>query len=130
MSCCCRYCNQVLDKDIDVVCTQLLQDLVHFHDRLFHKDPSKVIHSTPTCILLAHSLTYRHTPSTLSHPHIHPTHTLTYTHTPNTHPHTLTYTHTPSTHSHTLTYTQHTPSHTPNTHTHIHLTHSHMYIHT
>ncbi|CAH1790315.1 unnamed protein product [Owenia fusiformis] len=36
-----EYCNQVLDKDIDACCTILLQDLVRFQDRLYHKDPVK-----------------------------------------------------------------------------------------
>ena len=38
----CRYCNQVLDKEIDNCCTLLLQELVRFQDRLYHKDPVKV----------------------------------------------------------------------------------------
>lgn len=37
-----RYCNQVLDKDIDDCATTLLQDLVRFQDRMYHKDPTKV----------------------------------------------------------------------------------------
>ncbi len=37
-----RYCTQILDKDIDSCCTTLLQDLVRFQDRLYHKDPVKV----------------------------------------------------------------------------------------
>ncbi|XP_013409777.1 selenocysteine insertion sequence-binding protein 2-like isoform X3 [Lingula anatina] len=36
-----EYCHQVLDKEIDDCCTQLLQELVRFQDRLYHKDPSK-----------------------------------------------------------------------------------------
>ncbi|KAK2167715.1 hypothetical protein LSH36_25g10000 [Paralvinella palmiformis] len=36
-----EYCNQVLDKNIDECCTQLLQDLVRFQDRLYHRDPTK-----------------------------------------------------------------------------------------
>ncbi|XP_052097571.1 selenocysteine insertion sequence-binding protein 2-like isoform X1 [Mytilus californianus] len=36
-----EYCNQVLDKDIDECATTLLQDLVRFQDRMYHKDPSK-----------------------------------------------------------------------------------------
>ena len=44
---CCRYCNQVLDKEIDTSCTLLLQDLVRFQDRLYHKDPIKVIRVGP-----------------------------------------------------------------------------------
>ncbi|XP_064645784.1 selenocysteine insertion sequence-binding protein 2-like isoform X2 [Lineus longissimus] len=36
-----EYCNQVIDKDIDDCCTLLLQDLVRFQDRLYHKDPVK-----------------------------------------------------------------------------------------
>ena len=37
----CRYCNQVLDKEIDNCCMFLLQELVRFQDRLYHKDPTK-----------------------------------------------------------------------------------------
>ena len=37
----CRYCTQVLDEEIDACCTALLQDLVRFQDRLYHKDPIK-----------------------------------------------------------------------------------------
>lgn len=36
-----RYCKQVLDKEIDANCTSLLQTLVKFQDRLYHKDPIK-----------------------------------------------------------------------------------------
>ncbi|XP_022100524.1 selenocysteine insertion sequence-binding protein 2-like [Acanthaster planci] len=36
-----EYCNQVLDKDIDACCTTLLQTLVRFQDRQYHKDPTK-----------------------------------------------------------------------------------------
>lgn len=36
-----EYCNQVLNKDIDSCCTRLLQDLVRFQDRMYHKDPVK-----------------------------------------------------------------------------------------
>lgn len=36
-----EYCTQVLDKDIDASCTQFLQDLVRFQDRVYHKDPIK-----------------------------------------------------------------------------------------
>ncbi|XP_072040506.1 uncharacterized protein [Amphiura filiformis] len=36
-----EYCNQVLDKDIDACCTTLLQALVRFQDRQYHKDPNK-----------------------------------------------------------------------------------------
>jgi hypothetical protein len=39
----CRYCNQILDKEIDDSCTALLQDLVRFQDRLYQKDPVKVV---------------------------------------------------------------------------------------
>ena len=39
-----RYCTQILDKDIDNCCTALLQDLVRFQDRLYHKDPVKVLY--------------------------------------------------------------------------------------
>ncbi|XP_070547288.1 selenocysteine insertion sequence-binding protein 2-like [Ptychodera flava] len=36
-----EYCNQMLDKDIDACCTTLLQTLCRFHDRQYHKDPTK-----------------------------------------------------------------------------------------
>ncbi|XP_060080198.1 uncharacterized protein LOC132559585 [Ylistrum balloti] len=36
-----EYCNQVLNKDIDNCCTTLLQDLVRFQDRVYHKEPNK-----------------------------------------------------------------------------------------
>ncbi|XP_059140026.1 uncharacterized protein LOC131928117 [Physella acuta] len=36
-----EYCTQILDKDIDQCCTSLLQDLVKFQDRMYHKDPVK-----------------------------------------------------------------------------------------
>ncbi|CAH1251402.1 SECISBP2L [Branchiostoma lanceolatum] len=36
-----EYCNQVLDKEIDGTVTMLLQDLVRFQDRQYHKDPIK-----------------------------------------------------------------------------------------
>ncbi|XP_033127285.1 uncharacterized protein LOC117125035 [Anneissia japonica] len=36
-----EYCNQVLDKDIDACCTTLLQALIKFQDRQYHKDPTK-----------------------------------------------------------------------------------------
>ncbi|XP_041355730.1 selenocysteine insertion sequence-binding protein 2-like isoform X2 [Gigantopelta aegis] len=36
-----EYCNQVLDKEIDTCATSLLQELVRFQDRMFHKDPAK-----------------------------------------------------------------------------------------
>ncbi|KAK3094671.1 hypothetical protein FSP39_004772 [Pinctada imbricata] len=36
-----EYCNQVLNKDIDNCCTELLKDLVRFQDRMYHKDPTK-----------------------------------------------------------------------------------------
>ncbi|XP_035670304.1 selenocysteine insertion sequence-binding protein 2-like isoform X3 [Branchiostoma floridae] len=36
-----EYCNQVLDKEIDATVTMLLQDLVRFQDRQYHKDPIK-----------------------------------------------------------------------------------------
>lgn len=32
----------MLNKDIDSCCTRLLQDLVRFQDRMYHKDPVKV----------------------------------------------------------------------------------------
>jgi len=32
----------MLNKDIDDCCRQLLQELVRFQDRLYHKDPVKV----------------------------------------------------------------------------------------
>jgi len=37
-----RYCNQVLDKEIDDCCTDLLQDLVRIQEQTFSKEPSKV----------------------------------------------------------------------------------------
>ncbi|ESN92194.1 hypothetical protein HELRODRAFT_89822, partial [Helobdella robusta] len=36
-----RYCNQVLDKDIDDRCQQLLQDLVRYQEDLYLVDPGK-----------------------------------------------------------------------------------------
>ena len=36
-----RYCNQIVNKDIDSVCTALLQEIVRFQDRLYHKNPVK-----------------------------------------------------------------------------------------
>ncbi|XP_045184990.2 uncharacterized protein LOC123542996 isoform X2 [Mercenaria mercenaria] len=36
-----EYCNQVLDKEIDNHVTALLQDLVRFQDKQYHKDPVK-----------------------------------------------------------------------------------------
>ncbi|XP_052267656.1 uncharacterized protein LOC127869273 isoform X1 [Dreissena polymorpha] len=36
-----EYCNQVLDKEIDTSVTALLQDLVRFQDKQYHKDPIK-----------------------------------------------------------------------------------------
>ncbi|XP_014666447.1 PREDICTED: selenocysteine insertion sequence-binding protein 2-like [Priapulus caudatus] len=36
-----EYCTQMLHKDIDNCCTLLLQDLVRFQDRLYHKDKIK-----------------------------------------------------------------------------------------
>ncbi|CAG5125725.1 unnamed protein product, partial [Candidula unifasciata] len=36
-----EYCTQILDKEIDQCCTSLLQDLVKFQDRMYHKDPVK-----------------------------------------------------------------------------------------
>ena len=37
----CRYCNQVLNKEIDESVTLLLQELVRFQERVYQKDPSK-----------------------------------------------------------------------------------------
>ena len=37
-----RYCNQIVNKEIDSVCTSLLQEIVRFQDRLYHKNPVKV----------------------------------------------------------------------------------------
>lgn len=36
-----EYCNHVLKPEVDHVATQLLQDLIRFHNRLYHKDPIK-----------------------------------------------------------------------------------------
>lgn len=36
-----RYCNQVLNKEIDESVTMLLQELVRFQERVYQKDPSK-----------------------------------------------------------------------------------------
>lgn len=49
-----RYCNQVLNKDIDSCCTRLLQDLVRFQDRMYHKDPVKVRGSNYTYTHIYH----------------------------------------------------------------------------
>lgn len=37
----CRYCNQVLSKEIDESVTMLLQELVRFQERIYQKDPTK-----------------------------------------------------------------------------------------
>lgn len=37
----CRYCNQVLSKEIDESVTMLLQELVRFQERVYQKDPTK-----------------------------------------------------------------------------------------
>ena len=37
----CRYCNQVLNKEIDESVTMLLQELVRFQERVYQKDPAK-----------------------------------------------------------------------------------------
>lgn len=57
-----RYCNQVLNKDIDSCCTRLLQDLVRFQDRMYHKDPVKVRGSKYT---YTHAIHYTFTIKTL-----------------------------------------------------------------
>ncbi|KAK3705417.1 hypothetical protein RRG08_033996 [Elysia crispata] len=36
-----EYCTQILDKEIDQCCTSLLQELVKFQDRMYHKNPVK-----------------------------------------------------------------------------------------
>ncbi|XP_037102631.1 selenocysteine insertion sequence-binding protein 2-like isoform X2 [Syngnathus acus] len=36
-----EYCSQVLNKEIDESATLLLQELVRFQDRFYHKDPNK-----------------------------------------------------------------------------------------
>ncbi|GFN93192.1 selenocysteine insertion sequence-binding protein 2-like [Plakobranchus ocellatus] len=36
-----EYCTQILDKEIDQCCASLLQELVKFQDRMYHKDPVK-----------------------------------------------------------------------------------------
>nr|XP_023673095.1 selenocysteine insertion sequence-binding protein 2-like [Paramormyrops kingsleyae] len=41
LSACLRYCNQVLNKEIDESATLLLQELVRFQERVYQRDPSK-----------------------------------------------------------------------------------------
>lgn len=41
LSACLRYCNQVLNKEIDESTTLLLQELVRFQERVYQRDPSK-----------------------------------------------------------------------------------------
>ncbi|CAF0941998.1 unnamed protein product [Brachionus calyciflorus] len=36
-----EYCNQIVNKDIDVTCTFLLHEISRFQDRLYHKNPIK-----------------------------------------------------------------------------------------
>jgi len=36
-----EFCSQMLNEEIDNCCTELLQELVKFQDRTYHKDPSK-----------------------------------------------------------------------------------------
>ena len=36
-----RYCDQMLTDDIEIVCVDLLHDLVRFQDRAHQKDPIK-----------------------------------------------------------------------------------------
>lgn len=36
-----EYCNQIINHEIDSVCQALLQDIVRFQDRLYHKSPLK-----------------------------------------------------------------------------------------
>jgi ribosomal protein L7Ae-like RNA K-turn-binding protein len=36
-----EYCNQIINRDIDAICTALLQEIVRFQDRLYHKNPIK-----------------------------------------------------------------------------------------
>ena len=38
-----EYCNQIVNKDIDDTCMSLLHEIVRFQDRLYHKNPIKVI---------------------------------------------------------------------------------------
>ena len=37
-----EYCNQIINKEIDEVCSYLLHEIVRFQDRLYHKNPAKV----------------------------------------------------------------------------------------
>ena len=37
-----EYCNQIVNRDIDEICTLLLQEIVRFQDRMYHKNPNKV----------------------------------------------------------------------------------------
>lgn len=36
-----EYCNQIINGDIDSICTSLLHEIVRFQDRLYHKNPAK-----------------------------------------------------------------------------------------
>jgi ribosomal protein L7Ae-like RNA K-turn-binding protein len=36
-----EYCNQIINRDIDAICMSLLQEIVRFQDRLYHKNPMK-----------------------------------------------------------------------------------------
>lgn len=36
-----EYCNQIVNREIDVVCYLLLRDIVRFQDRMYHKNPAK-----------------------------------------------------------------------------------------
>ena len=38
-----EYCNQIINRDIDEVCSSLLNEIARFQDRLYHKNPIKVI---------------------------------------------------------------------------------------
>lgn len=36
-----EYCNQIVNREIDVVCFLLLREIVRFQDRMYHKNPAK-----------------------------------------------------------------------------------------
>jgi selenocysteine insertion sequence-binding protein 2 len=36
-----EYCNQIINGDIDAICSSLLHEIVRFQDRLYHKNPAK-----------------------------------------------------------------------------------------
>ncbi len=36
-----EYCNQIVNKEVDEVCSLLLHEIVRFQDRMYHKNPIK-----------------------------------------------------------------------------------------